>query len=327
MTKNLWPWCIAIALIAPGCGGGSSDGREGGGGSAGSETISMDVVPASDPLPSRLPDAVEPTRYTLEMTIDPSQQVFSGVARIDVTLREPTSRIWIHGQNLEVSEVTVGDHAARWEVADPEEGLSRILIDGEIPAGSSTITVRYRAPFDPALEGLYRVDVGEDHYAFTQFESIAARKAFPSFDEPRFKTPFDVTIVAPAALGAFATSSELERTEEGAMARHHFAVTERLPTYLVAWAVGPLDVVEGTIPANEIRATPLPFRGLAARGRGPELSFAMEHTPEIVAALERWFGTPYPFDKLDIVSVPDFAAGAMENAGLVTFREVLLLLD
>jgi alanyl aminopeptidase len=311
---------LLLSFLLSACGG--SPAAEGGE----AARSSGDEVPA-ETAPLRLPDAVRPLRYTLELTIDPAQSHFDGLAQIDVTLAEPTRRIWIHGQHLEVSEVRVGEIAARWEVADEEEGIARILLDGEAPAGETRITVRYRAPFDEALEGLYRVDVGEDHYAFTQFESIAARKAFPSFDEPRFKVPFDVTLRAPEALGAFASSLEVEAVTEGGLTTHRFATTEALPTYLVAWAVGPLDVVRGEIPANEVRSTPLPFRGLCPRGRGPEMAFAMQNTPRIVAALERWFGSPYPFDKLDIVAVPDFAAGAMENAGLVTFRDGLLLLD
>lgn len=322
MTKHLSVLLLALSITA--CGSSTSTGAEG---TSGSEWGSVEVAPVEEAPPSRLPGSVRPLRYGLELTIDPAQTSFSGIARIEVNLEEPTSRIWIHGQNLNVTDAHVGELSARWETVDAEEGMSRLFIDGEAPAGETTITIAYTAPFDEALEGLYRVDVGEDHYAFTQFESVAARKAFPCFDEPGFKTPFDVTLIAPAAVGAFANSMETERTVDGVMARHHFAVTENLPTYLVAWAVGPLDVVEGSIPPNTVRTTPLPFRGLAPRGRGPEMAYAMEHTPRIVAALETWFGIPYPFDKLDIVAVPDFSAGAMENAGLVTFRDVLLLID
>src|SRR5690606_10099715 len=104
--------------------------------------------------------------------------------------------------------------------------------------------------------------------------------------------------------------------------------TEKLPTYLLALAIGPLDVVEApAIPPNATRPHPLPFRGIAVKGQGPRLAYALEHTPAQVANLEDYFGIAYPYDKLDIVAVPDFGAGAMENAGLITFRETLLLLD
>ncbi|MEM6956159.1 MAG: M1 family aminopeptidase, partial [Myxococcota bacterium] len=100
------------------------------------------------------------------------------------------------------------------------------------------------------------------------------------------------------------------------------------PSYLFALAVGPLDIVEGdAIPANDVRSEPLPFRGIAARGRGDELAYTMEHTGAIVAQLEAYFGIPYPYDKLDVVAVPDFEAGAMENVGLITFRDTILLVD
>jgi alanyl aminopeptidase len=296
-------------------------------------TTGGDTTSDSDAPPLRLPTTVTPTRYTLTMAIDPAQPVFSGVAEIDVNLEARQSRIWIHGQHFSVTEVTARPSGGEpiegeWQVADEEEGLARIVLSHPVGPGNVRLRIRYSAPFDETLEGLYRVDVGDDHYAFTQFESIAARKAFPCFDEPRFKVPFDVTLVVPEALGAFTNTREREQgTVTSGLRTVRFATTAPLPTYLVAWAVGPLDVVTATIPPSGPRTTPLELRGIAPRGRGPELAFAMEHTPAIVQALEEWFGIAYPFDKLDIVAIPDFAAGAMENAGLVTFRDSLLLLS
>ncbi len=282
---------------------------------------------------SRLPHGTTPTRYTLTMAIAPAQERFTGVAEIDLRMVERQSEIWIHGQNLDVGRITirVGDRApiaGRWQqVGDPELGIAKIVFDRAVGPGAARLHLEWSASFDGTLEGLYRTRIGEDHYAFTQFEAVAARKAFPSFDEPRFKTPFDVSLVVPSGLRAFANSREIESADlEGGLRRVRFATTEPLPTYLVAWAVGPLDVVDATIVANAVRTRPLALRGVAPRGRGSELAYAMEHTPRLLAALEAYFGIPYPYDKLDIVAVPDFAAGAMENAGLVTFRENLLLL-
>ncbi len=271
---------------------------------------------AEEAPPRRLPSAITPTRYTLRLEIDPRQERFRGVADIDVRISEATSRIWIHGQSLAVSAVRVtpaGGEAisATWREVDTSDGISRITLASPIGVGAARIHVEYEAPFDGSLEGLYRVEAAGDHYAFTQFEAIAARKAFPCFDEPRWKTPYDVTLVAPSGMRAFANSRETGTEAQGERVTTTFATTAALPTYLVAWAVGPLDVVEATIAPNDVRQRPLALRGIAARGRGPELAYAMEHTPRILAALEAWFGTPYPFDKLDIVAVPDFAAGAM----------------
>ncbi|MFT5356983.1 MAG: alanyl aminopeptidase, partial [Polyangiales bacterium] len=216
---------------------------------------------------------------------------------------------------------------------EDEEGLAELRLASPCPAGPATLAIQYDAPFNRSLRGLYRVDEGtgddEAHYAFTQFEATSARLAFPSFDEPRFKTPFEFTLTVRADDRALFNTPEVDRQDlPGNMVRVRFAPTRPLPTYLVAMAVGPLDVVEhAPIAANDVRSRPLPFRGVATRGKAAQLAYAMEHTGALVHALERYFGIPYPYAKLDIVAVPDFAAGAMENAGLITFRDPLLLLS
>jgi len=283
--------------------------------------------------PFRLPAGVRPTRYALDLHVDPAQETFRGEAAIDVELAEATRRIWIHGRELRVSSVEVAavgvdaPISGTWEEVDTGEGMARIVLPVAVGPGAVRLRIRYERAFDPNLEGLYRVSVGEDRYAFTQFEALSARRAFPCFDEPGFKVPFDVTLTVPPAMRAFANTRELETTSVEGLTRVRFATTENLPTYLVAFAVGPFDVVERTIAPNDVRTTPLQLRGLAPRGRGPELAFAMEHTPRIVEALERWFGSPFPFDRSDAGAGPDFAAGGWGNAGLVTFRDQLQLLS
>jgi len=211
----------------------------------------------------------------------------------------------------------------------PEDGVTAVRGSQPIPAGHATLHILYDAPFDRTLKGLYRVDVGQDHYAYTQFEAISARYAFPCFDEPRFKTPFDVTLTVPTAATPISNTRAVgEEAGEGGFKTVHFAPTLPLPTYLVAFAVGPFDVVEATpIPPNATRQTPIPLRGVTTHGRGAEIRYALEHTPALVDQLESYFGIPYPYDKLDLIAVPDFAAGAMENAGAITFREWLILVD
>ncbi|GAB4199981.1 MAG: M1 family metallopeptidase [Sandaracinaceae bacterium] len=322
------PWLVALIVSACGPSASAPDPEHG---PRPDESAGAEASLPPEEAPFRLPDGVRPTRYALSLRIDPAADTFSGVADVDVVLEETTRRIWIHGRELGVASVEIIDQAGQttgtWEEVDRDEGMARIVAARELAAGPAHLRITYARPYDQTLEGLYHVAVGEDHYAFTQFEALSARKAFPCFDEPRFKVPFDVTLTVPSSLRAFANGREVETVSVEGFTRVRFATTEALPTYLVAFAVGPFDVVEATIPANEVRATPLALRGLAPRGRGPEMAFAMEHTPRIVEALERWFGIAYPFDKLDIVAVPDFAAGAMENAGLVTFRDQLLLLS
>jgi alanyl aminopeptidase len=284
-----------------------------------------------------LPTGVTPTHYALALRVVPSEERFGGSVDIRVSIDQPTTRIWMHGTSLHVTRATIAPGMegaaaqtaieARWEPSD-HEGVDALRFDTAVGPGVATIHIEYDAPFDRQLKGLYRVDQGDDHYAFTQFEATSARYAFPSFDEPRFKTPFDVSLEVPAT--DHAVSNGAVRTTiamDGDMQRVVFNTTPALPTYLVAMAVGPLDIVEAPpIPPNDVRTHPLPLRGVAARGRGPELAYALEHTPEIVASLERYFAIEYPYEKLDIIAVPDFAGGAMENAGAITFRESLLLL-
>lgn len=158
-------------------------------------------------------------------------------------------------------------------------------------------------------------------YAFTQFEATDARRAFPCFDEPGYKVPFDVTVTVPKGMRAVANAPETAHDEAAAKTTYRFAQTQPLPTYLVALAVGDLEIKE--LPGR----TKPPIRLVTVKGKSGQGDLALEATSALVDALAGWFGIPYPYDKLDIVAVPDFAAGAMENAGLVTFREELLLLD
>ena len=289
------------------------------------------AVPRAEVPEGRLPEGVRPLSYRLSLEIVPERDGFSGSAMITIELDEPSERIWMHGERLEVTSIYATHATTRvegaWKQRTPD-GVAEVRLREPLPAGRSTLHVEYTARFDAPLKGLYRVRTGGEAYAFTQFESISARLAFPCFDEPRFKTPFELTLTVPAdEVAAANTPVEQAIPIAGGMQRVSFITTPPLPTYLVAFAVGPLDVVQGeTIPPSETRPFPIPLRGIAAKGRGPALSYALDQTAKYVLALERYFGMPYPYRKLDLVAVPDFAAGAMENVGLITFREWLLLL-
>ena len=280
----------------------------------------------------RLPEGVRPLHYALDLTIVPERDDFHGTASITVELDQQANGVWLHGQDLRVSDVhATRDErriAATWKQYT-DTGVSRIDFAEPVPAGTFRLVITYEAAFGTQLKGLYRVRSAGSAYAFTQFEAISARLAFPSFDEPRFKTPFDVALTVPPEQIALANTpiDTAVRLPDG-LQRVRYRTTKPLPTYLVAWAVGPLEVVAGEpIPPNAIRPHPIPFRGVAAKGQGGRLAYALEHTAGFVEFLENYFGIAYPYQKLDIVAVPDFAAGAMENVGLITFREWLLLLN
>jgi alanyl aminopeptidase len=319
--------CVGVLGVllttALGCGGASSS----------EQGITRAVVTDMEGAPTGpLPKTVVPTHYALDLELDPDADTFTGVVRIEVSVGEPTSRIWLHGRNHTVSRATVtagGKTIEAKYTQATESGVVALTLAEAVPAGTAVIELTWITPFAPGLEGLYRAESAGLRYAFTQFEATAARKMFPCFDEPAFKTPFDISLTIPSGLKAAANTLVVsEMPAKNGKKTLRFAKTEKLPTYLLALAVGDLDIVEApAIAPNGVRTTPLPFRGVAAKGQGARLAYALEHTPEILNALEQYTGIPYPYDKLDIVAVPDFDAGAMENAGLITFREQLLLLD
>jgi alanyl aminopeptidase len=276
----------------------------------------------------RLPTLARPTHYALDLVVDPAKERFSGRARIAVAVAEPTSAIVLNARGLTVrSAVLVAAGArlpARTEMRraagskqDPEELV--LALDRTIATGPAEIEIDYEAPFAPGLRGLYRVADGGRWYAFTQFEPTDARLAFPCFDEPGYKTPFAVTVSAPQGLLAVANTREVRRSESGGLVRFEFEESPPLPTYLVAIAVGAFDARSG--PAGA-----LPVRLLADAGKAGLGDLALAAGRGELVELERYFGRAYPYSKLDLLAVPSFGAGAMENAGLITFREERLLL-
>lgn len=289
-------------------------------------------VPAEAVPLGRLPETVVPNRYRIALTVDPRRDAFSGHCEIDVAFAEKRRAIFIHGRNLNVLAASVRLSArhvvpAHYMQVD-RSGVARLLFVDEIPAGKATLVFDYEAPLGQSLYGLYKVVEHGEAYAFTQFEPSSAREVFPSFDEPGFKTPFQVKVVAPPADRVVGNAPIQSVTRAAGMNSTLFQWTKPLPTYLLAVAIGPFDIVDaGDIPPNQYRSRPIHLRGIAVRGNGPRMRYALSLTPRIVGALEDYFGVAYPFPKLDLLAVPDFAAGAMENAGAITFRERLVLLD
>jgi alanyl aminopeptidase len=235
----------------------------------------------------------------------------------------------MHARDIHIRRVVA--HAGDREfVVPPEfrvmgEGLASgrltLRFPALLPAGTLRLVIDYDAPFASGLAGLYRVRQQGLDYAFTQFEATDARSAFPCFDEPGSKTPYDLVLVTPPAMTAVANAPEASKRllPDGTVA-HRFLTTAPLPSYLVAFAVGDFDIVQG-------RSAPFPIRVVAPKGEGALSASALETAAALVDRLTDYLGVSYPYAKLDLLAVPDFAAGAMENPGLITFRESLLLVD
>ena len=294
---------------------------------------SSTIIAEEAPPTGLLPEGVTPSHYRIHLNIDPANDDFTGTTDIDVTLAAATHTIWLHGRELEVSSVDaiLADDSRlplNWEQVN-RSGTVNLTSERPLPAGKLTLRFTYKAPFNTSLEGLYRVDKSGLSYAFTQFEATSARLAFPSFDQPGFKTPFDIKLTIPAnQVGITNTPQIAEEANADGSSTITFETTQRLPTYLIAFAVGPFDVVDWEpVASSEVRQKTIPLRGITTKGRGEEIHFALKHTAEILIALEDYFGTPYPYRKLDIIAIPDFSSGAMENAGAITYREQLILLN
>jgi len=200
-----------------------------------------------------LPDNVSPTAYRIDMIMDPDADGFSGTVDIDIDIAEPTSLIWIHGKEMlvEGGEIRLADGTtqavsfAELPASEAPSGIAKITSDKVIPAGKATLHLPYKTPYNLNLNSAYKVVRGDDAYIVTQFEPLGAREAFPSFDEPRFKVPFTLSITSPADDFVFSNTPETKTTTlDNGWIKHDFAKTLPLPTYLIAFGAGPYEVVE-----------------------------------------------------------------------------------
>jgi len=273
----------------------------------------------------KLPADVRPLRYALSLEIDPTKERFSGTAEIAIELDKPRSFLWLHGADLHVTSATVDGAEARYAQVDPS-GVAKVTLPRAIGPGKATLRFAWDAPYNQHLRGVYLARADGRAYASTHFEEISARYAFPGFDEPRFKTPFEVTLTGPADDVIVSNTSPLQEiAAPNGMKTIRFGPTKPLPTYLVLFAVGPWDEVKVEAPPNELRKEPLPMRFFAPKGRTKEIAFASRAAVPLLELLEKYFASPLPYEKLDHLVIPDFEQGAMENAGAITYRETFLL--
>lgn len=272
----------------------------------------------------RLSDEVRPVGYRLNLTIRPERPVFAGAVEIDVFLSKTTRQVWLNAKDLTVSSASItaggGRQAAVVTVQDELLGLA---LDRAVGPGNAQIMIAYSGKLDDKLAvGAYRRSDGRDWYAYTTFTAIEARRAIPCFDQPEFKTPWRLTLHVPAADVALANAPAVKETAEGdGLKAVEFAATGPLPSEVVAFAVGPFDLVEdGVAGKNSV-----PVRLVTPRGRGAESAGVRGAARTAVARLEEYTGIAYPWQKLDQVAVLDMPFGAVENPGLITFRERGLL--
>jgi aminopeptidase N len=273
----------------------------------------------------RLPGTVVPESYTLWFAPDLQKDTFRGRETINVQLKVPASSITLHAAEIEFGAVRI-EAAGRTQDArvtlDEKSETATFTVPQQLPAGPVVIHVTYTGILNDKLRGFYRSEANGRKYAVTQMEATDARRAFPSFDEPIYKATFEISLMVDTGDTVISNGAQVSDTPGPEPGKHtvQFARTKKMSTYLVAMIVGDFVCREGSADATPLRICSTPDkRGLTA--------YALEAAAQQLKFFNAYFGIPYPFDKLDIIAVPDFAAGAMENVGAITFRERLLLVD
>ena len=271
----------------------------------------------------RLGDAVVPVHQSVALTTDPRSDSYSGSVTIELDVRHHTGSFLFHARDLTITSLKLSKGTRPLEAthAAGEDGTVAVTTTPELTPGRHTLAIEFTNKYNRTAVGLYKMTLaGGEPYLFTQFQAIDARRAFPSFDEPRFKIPYELTLTIPAQYDALANTPVASETKTEESKTIRFARTKPLPSYLVAMAVGQFE-------STPIAGMSVPGRVIAVKGQGHLAKTAAEITPPVLAALEKYFDAKHPFEKVDLIAVPEYWAGAMENPGLITYRDTVLLLD
>ena len=277
------------------------------------------AVPAADG--GRLERAIVPAFESVTLDLDPASASYSGTVHVDLKGVRAASSFAFHARGITIVALTLKGPGGPTPVRHAAEGDAvRVTSGSPLAPGPYSMDIDFTASFDMQAAGLYRLKVDDDWYAFTQFEATDARGAFPCWDEPDFKIPYRVAVIVPETHLAIGNTPVEKETVAGGKKTIVFETTRPLPSYLLAIATGPLEAVP-------IEGMGVPGRVVTVKGAAGLAGEAARVTPPLVAALERYFGMRYPYRKLDLLAVPEFWAGAMENAGAITFADRILLVD
>ncbi len=274
----------------------------------------------------RLPELAVPENYKLTFAPDFAKNNFAGDETIQVQISKPTPEIVLNAVQIDFEAATIisGGASQKAQVKiEKEKETATLTVRNAIQPGPATIQIHYTGILNDELRGFY---LGKDtdgrKYAATQFEATDARRAFPSFDEPAYKATFDVAVIADQGMTVISNTKVVTDTPDEGSGKHtvRFATTPKMSSYLVAMVVGNFEYIEGS-------ADGIPIRVYASPGKKEMGTFALEAAENIMRYYNHYFGIKYPYGKLDLVGLADFSAGAMENTGCITFRDVLLLVD
>jgi aminopeptidase N len=290
--------------------------------SAALTAILLTALPASA---QRLPTIVTPDHYDLAFVVDLARERFEGTETIRVQVADATPRVVLNALDIEFREVTIGAGATAQKAVvttDEKSQTATLTVPTPLAKGSAEIHIRYSGILNGQLRGFYISKTKNRKYAVTQFESTDARRAFPCFDEPAFKATFAVTLTIDRGDIAISNGKLLSDTLGPAPTQHtlKFAISPRMSSYLVAMAVGDFKCLDGAADGIPIRICATPDKKDLGR-------IALESAQQILHFYNTYYAIKYPFVKLDVLAVPDFAAGAMENTAAIFYRETDLLAD
>jgi aminopeptidase N len=273
----------------------------------------------------RLPDVAAPENYRITLAPDFNNDKFTGEETIHIRVLKPTSTIVLNTLDIEFQSATISsggiDQTAKVSL-DKTNQMATLAVEKPLLTGPADIHISYTGNLNNQLRGFYLSKANGRKYAVTQFESTDARRAFPSFDEPAYKATFDISAVIDNRDTAISNGNIVSDRPGPGEGKHtlKFASSPKMSSYLVALAVGDFEYIEGSAEGIPIRVWTTP--GKKEMGR-----FALQVGEECVKYFDNYFGIKYPFQKLDLIGLPDFAAGAMENTAAITFRDALLLVD
>ena len=283
--------------------------------------VSEEPSPSS-PAPGRLPTHVVPKFEAIHLNLDAGKLDYTGSVRVELDVLRMTSTIQLHSREINLRAIHLRGKKGEIPVKseEGEEGLLTLTSETPLLPGAYTLEIDFVNDFDRRATGLYRLETGGQAYSFTQFQAVDARWAFPCWDEPSFKFPYQITLTVPEAHEAITNTPVQSQIALNGMKTLVFRKTKPLPSYLLAIATGPLEYVPVT-------GTSIPTRIVVPKGQTALARHAVATTPPILKAVEKYFGRPYPYEKLDLIAVPEFTPGAMENPGAITYGDQYLLFD
>jgi alanyl aminopeptidase len=283
------------------------------------------ALPRAQPPVLRLPAGARPTSYALALRIDPAHPTLTGTAHIELQLDTATSFLWLNATDIDVdaADVTFAGQTVPARATLGDRDFMGFSFAAPVGPGPAVLRVSYVATLsDREMAGAFRQKEGGAWYQFTQFEATDARRAFPCFDEPAFKVPWRLSLTVRREQLALANTPALGETDAGGGWKTvQFQQSQPMPSYLVAFAVGPFELVD----AGKAGAKQTVIRVAMPRGRAADARYAVESSAPLLQLLEKLYGIPYPYEKLDLLAIPQFG-GAMENPGLITFASSLILL-